>query len=114
MTGPRKSLDEQIKDGEKEVFQKQAYVAGLKAKKKVLSREEDKRRKIITGAVVETYASKDPGFGALLRRIRLEGVTRDCDREVFPELFPDVATKSAAAQRPMTAPESTQPGPLPP
>jgi len=108
MTGTRKSLRERIKDGERDVLQKQAYVDRLNAQLKEITSAEETRRKIITGAAVETYARKDPAFCELLRRIRLEGVTRDCDRQVFPELFPDAPIKSAAAQRPMTAPETTE------
>jgi hypothetical protein len=113
MTGPRKSLDEQITDAENEVRQNKERVADLKSKRTKLLRSFATRRKVVIGAVVEAYANRDPGFGDVLQRVILQGVTRDCDREVFPELFPEAAMKSAAAQRPETAPEAAHSAAVP-
>jgi hypothetical protein len=113
MTGIRKSIDEQIAEAENEVKQDKARVADLKAKRNKLLRSFETRRKVLIGAAVQAYANRDPGFGDVLERVILQGVTRDCDREVFPELFPDAATKFAAAQRPVTAPETADTGAVP-
>lgn len=93
MTGTLENLDERIKEGEEEIKQKRAYVSSLKQRRRDLSNSKDKREKVLIGAVIKTRAKKDQGFGELIRKVLLEGITRDCDREVFPDLFPGVVAR---------------------
>jgi len=93
MTGILETLNERIREVEEDIKQRKAYAASLKQRRRELSNTKDKREKIIIGGVIKTKATKDQGFGELIRKVLLEGITRDCDREVFPDLFPEVVAR---------------------
>jgi hypothetical protein len=100
MTGARKSLDQLIEEAKNDVKEGKARVADLEARKAQLVRSFETRRKVLTGAVVQAYADRNPGFRAVLEKIRLEGIQRQCDRVVFPELFPESVPSDVRSERP--------------
>ena len=79
----RKTPEEQLDALEKQKEQLAARIQKKKAQVRGRQRKEDTRRKIIAGALALEHAAHDPAFGATLKRLLQEHVTRPEDRKLF-------------------------------
>lgn len=80
---PRKPPDEKIAELEEKRSQIEAQIQRHKARLRIEERKRETRRKIIAGALALEHASLNPAFGAQLKKLLQEHVTREGDRALF-------------------------------
>jgi hypothetical protein len=113
MSEERKTLHQRIVEHLKRHEQSRAELADLKARAKDLDRKLDVRRKIIMGAAVQAHAKLNSAFREELRKAILAGVTRQRDREILPEFFPEAAPPPAPLPPPSAPAPPARPLKLP-
>jgi hypothetical protein len=113
MSEERKTLHQRIAELLKRHEQSRAELADLKARAKDLDRKLDVRRKIIMGAAVQAHAKLNSAFREELRKAILAGVTRQRDREILPEFFPEAAPPPAPLPPPSAPAPPARPLKLP-
>lgn len=113
MSEDRKTLHQRIAELLKRHEQSRAELADLKARAKDLDRKLDVRRKIIMGAAVQAHAKLNSAFREELRKAILAGVTRQRDREILPEFFPEAAPPPAPLPPPSAPAPPARPLKLP-
>jgi hypothetical protein len=113
MSEERKTLHQRIAELLKRHEQSKAELADLKARAKDLDRKLDVRRKIIMGAAVQAHAKLNSAFREELRKAILAGVTRQRDREILPEFFPEAAPPPAPLPPPSAPAPPARPLKLP-
>jgi hypothetical protein len=113
MTGPRKSLDEQIDDELERLKQVKENVGNLRSKARELDRKLDTRRKIIIGAVAMAHAREDRAFREMLRKVARTKIVREQDMAVVREFLLDGGSDGGSPDRPEnpTATFSARPDP---
>lgn len=79
----RKTPQETLETLTQKKAQLEARISTTKAKVRSQERKRDTRRKIIAGALALEHAAHDAEFGATLKRLLQEHVTRDTDRTLF-------------------------------
>jgi hypothetical protein len=100
MTGPRKSLDEQIDDELERLKQVKENVGNLRCKARELDRKLDTRRKIIIGAAAMAHAREDRAFREMLRKVARTKIVRSQDQAVVRDFLCDDAPEAGAPDRP--------------
>ena len=113
MSEERKTLHQRIAELLKRHEEAKAELADLKARAKDLDRKLDVRRKIIMGAAVQAHAKLNSAFREELRKAILAGVTRQRDREILPEFFPEAAPPPAPLPPPSAPAPPARPLKLP-
>lgn len=83
MGAPRKTPEQKIAELEQQQKTIQARLQREKAKLREAERKADTRRKIIAGAIALEHAELNPAFGAELRRVLEQHVTRPEDRALL-------------------------------
>jgi hypothetical protein len=112
MSEDRKTLHQRIAELLKRHEQSKAELADLKARAKDLDRKFDVRRKIVVGAAVMAHANLHSAYRQDLASVLQVAVTRQRDREILPEFFPDAAPPLApAAPPPLPTPPARPPKP---
>lgn len=86
----RKTLAERLEDAKREEERATAQRTTLEAKKIQTERRRDTRRKILMGALAMEHRVKNPDseFARVMTRLMDEYITREHDRQLFPELAP--------------------------
>lgn len=79
----RRTPEQQLEDLTKKQAQLAARIQKKKAEVTARNRRQETRRKIIAGALALEHAERDGQFGATLKRLLGENVTRPEDRKLF-------------------------------
>lgn len=79
----RRPPEEQLTELEQKKAQLEARIQKKRAEVRGKTRKQDTRRKIIAGALALEHAEQNKQFGATLKRLLKEHVTRPEDRKLF-------------------------------